>query len=66
MKRAFLAQGKQPPVNTAVNAKHRICRGAVTAAVTAKQHFWRWVFPGCFHGIRHFLDWLTSEVNKGG
>ena len=43
--RAFLAPGKQPPVNSAVNTKYRICRGAVTAAVTAKQHFWSWVFP---------------------
>ena len=34
-----VAQVKQPPVNGEVNTKYRICRGAVTAAVTAKLHF---------------------------
>ena len=31
--------GYQATVNSAVNTKYRICRGAVTAAVTAKLHF---------------------------
>ena len=31
----------------AVSMKHRICRDAVTAAVTAKQHF----CAGCFQGV---------------
>ena len=52
--RAFLAQGKQR-----VNTKYRICRGAVTAAVTAKQHFWSWVLPRkpAFAG-----GWLTARL----
>ena len=87
-----------------VNAKHRICRGAVTADVTAKRQVYRALLPGmvtkgvttetdvfrrlvdsavdsetallepqktsvsshrfprCFHGIRHFLDWLQAMV----
>ena len=24
------------------------------------------MFPRCFHGIRHFFDWLQGAVNKGG
>lgn len=43
--------------------KHRICRGAVTAAVTAKQHFWRWVFPGCFHGIPVLLAQVETAFD---
>lgn len=46
--------------------KHRICRCAVTAAVTANRRFWRWVFPRnqAFSGLvtRHgYQAWLQRN-----
>ena len=51
--------GIQALVSTAVSMKHRICRSAVTAAVTAKLHF----CAGCFQGVSKetaVLDWLPK------
>ena len=52
-----------PRVNSEVNTKHRICRGAVTGRVTAKLHFCAGCFQRCNHGIRHLLDLVNTRVN---
>ena len=63
-------------VSTAVSMKYRICRGAVTAAVTAKQHFWSFrklQFPATgFQGVSTesgifwtgYQCWLPSWLTR--
>jgi len=44
-----------------VTAQERICRSAVTAAVTAKQHFCAGCFQRCLQGNRRF-GLVTKEL----